>query len=65
MNRNIYDIFQNILIGTTMLLALCGSVVTQADDSIWTRDKMLGDMGGLRSGLAKHGVSLDIHMTNV
>ena len=34
-------------------------------DSVWTRDKLFGDMGGLRSSLGKHGVSLDLYMSNI
>ena len=52
-----------------MLLVLCAPVVTQAadeasapaaesHDSIWTRDKLFGDWGGLRSSLGKHGINL-------
>jgi len=50
MNRHIHNIFHNIFLGTTMLLVLCGSVVTQAaesNDSIWTREKLFGDWGGM------------------
>ena len=58
MNSHIHNILHNILLGTTILFALCGSVVTQAapvtegSDSIWTRDKLFGDLGGLRPALA-------------
>ena len=62
MNRHIHSIFYNILLGTTMMLALCGSVVTQAadsNDSIWTRDKLSGDWGGLRSDLGERGIDFE------
>jgi len=58
MKRHIHNIF----LGTTMLLALCGSVVTQAadsKDSIWTRDKLSGDWGGLRSELGERGIDFE------
>jgi porin len=45
-----------------MLLALCGSVVTQAadsNDSIWTRNKLSGDWGGLRSDLGERGIDFE------
>jgi porin len=63
---------QNIVPGTLMLLALCGPALTQAadtvpdtenNDSIWTRDKLFGDWGGARSGLAKHGVGVDVRLS--
>jgi len=59
MNRHIH----NVLSGTTILLALCGSVGTQAadsNDSIWTRDKLSGDWGGLRTDLGERGVDIDL-----
>jgi porin len=62
MNRHIHSIFYNILLGTTMMLALCGSVVTQAadsDDRIWTRDKLSGDWGGMRSSLGERGIDFE------
>jgi len=58
MNRHIH----NIIKGTTILLALCGSVVTQAadsNDSIWTRDKLSGDWGGLRTDLGERGIDFE------
>ena len=66
MNRNIHDIFHKIVLGTTMLLALCGSVVTQAadsQDSIWTRDKLFGDGGGVRTKLGEHGIAVDLRLS--
>ena len=58
MKRHIHNIF----LGTTMLLTLCGSVVTQAadsQDSIWIRDKLSGDWGGLRSDLGERGIDFE------
>lgn len=58
MKRHIHK----ILSGTTFLLILCGSVVTQADeskDSIWTRDKLSGDWGGLRTDLGERGIDFE------
>jgi len=34
-----------------------------ANDSIWTRDKLTGDWGGLRSDLTKHGIDIDLRLS--
>lgn len=36
---------------------------TQDGDSLWTRDKLFGDAGGLRTTLGEHGVSVDVHFS--
>ena len=36
---------------------------TQNSDSLWTRDKLLGDAGGVRSTLGEYGVEVDIHFS--
>lgn len=36
---------------------------TQSSDSLWTRDKLLGDAGGVRSTLAKHGIDIDLRLS--
>jgi porin len=35
---------------------------TQSDD-IWTRDKLTGDWGGLRSDLSKHGIDINLRLS--
>jgi porin len=40
-----------------------GATADAGSDSLWTRKKLFGDVGGLRSGLAKHGVSLDVSLS--
>jgi len=58
MNIHIHNIFS----GTIILFALCGPVVTQAadsNDSIWTRDKLSGDWGGLRTDLGERGIDFE------
>jgi porin len=32
-------------------------------DSIWTRDKLTGDWGGLRSDLSTHGIDIDLRLS--
>lgn len=32
-------------------------------ETVWTRQKLLGDIGGLRSGLGKHGIGLDLRLS--
>jgi porin len=32
-------------------------------DSVWTRDKLTGDWGGLRSDLSKHGIDIDLRLS--
>jgi porin len=68
MNRNIHCIFAT----TIMMLALCGPAVTQAanaapaaetSDTIWTRDTLTGDWGGLRSDLTDKGIDLDLRLS--
>ncbi len=66
MNKNIHNICHNIFLGTTMLLALWGSVGRQAadnQDSIWGRDKLVGEWGGVRSGLGEHGIAFDLRLS--
>ncbi len=60
----------NIFLSTILLLVLCVPVISQAADSeasafegMWTRDKLFGDWGGLRSGLGKHGIAFDIKLS--
>ncbi len=56
----------DIFLRTTMLLVLCGPAIGQAadsQDSLWTRDKLFGDWGGLRSGLGEHGVAFDLRLS--
>jgi len=63
MNRHIHNIFHKLLPSTAILFVLCGSIIVQAadsQDSIWTRDKLSGDWGGLRSSLGERGVDIDI-----
>ncbi|MBW2713998.1 MAG: hypothetical protein JRC77_09640, partial [Deltaproteobacteria bacterium] len=36
---------------------------TQKDDSLWTRDKLLGDAGGVRSTLTEHGIDIDLRVS--
>ena len=63
-------ITRKIIPATIVTLVLCGPTVTQAaedsasdSDSIWTRDKLFGDWGGARSGLAYHGIGVDIRLS--
>ena len=47
------------------LLSLCAALLATnawAKD-IWTRDKLSGDWGGLRTDLAEHGIQLDVRLT--
>ena len=47
------------------LLSLCAVLFTTntwAED-IWTRDKLTGDWGGLRSDLTKHGIDIDLRLS--
>ncbi|MEP4485826.1 MAG: carbohydrate porin [Halioglobus sp.] len=44
------------------LPALLSAHMTLADD-MWTRDKLTGDWGGLRSDLTKHGIDIDLRLT--
>jgi porin len=60
----------NIFLNTIMLFVLCVPIISQAADSessafegMWTRDKLFGDWGGLRSGLGKHGIAFDIKLS--
>ena len=55
-----------------MTLALCAPALTQAadtepntgdSDSVWTRGKLFGDWGGARSGLAEHGIGVDVRLS--
>ena len=56
-----------------VILMFCSGDIWAANDSkqtadvepenIWARKKVLGDMYGLRSELAKHGVSLDLRLS--
>lgn len=61
------------ILGMTVLLALCGSGVIQAEDngsdrtaashdSFWNRDKLFGDVGGARTALGKHGIAVDVRL---
>src|SRR5210317_1566036 len=46
-------------------LSLCAALFTTntwAED-MWTRDKLTGDWGGLRSDLTKHGIDIDLRLT--
>jgi porin len=54
---------------TLLALALVATGVpsyaeqSASGDSIWTRDKLGGDWGGLRSDLGKHGISIDFRLS--
>jgi porin len=55
-----------ILLSMLIPVLLCGPMFAQAaegHDDIWTRDKLFGDWGGLRSGLGEHGVAFDLRLS--
>ena len=59
--------FASILVGL-LLLPLAHAEEASPDkqpstESIWTRDKLTGDWGGLRSDLGKHGIDLEIKLS--
>ena len=37
--------------------------VSASEKSIWTRDKLTGDWGGLRTDLTKHGIDIDLRLS--
>ena len=50
----------------SLLLILCLMLFatnTWANDDIWTRDKLLGDVGGARTKLGEYGVDLDVRFS--
>jgi porin len=62
------------LVMFAVILMLCSGNIWAADESrqspvdsepenIWERDKVFGDMYGLRSDLAAHGVTLDVRLS--
>ena len=54
------------ILAILMLVGIAPVTVTaESGDSLWTRQKLFGDMGGLRTALGEHGVSLDLHMSNI
>ena len=66
MKSHIHKIF----LGTTTLLVLCGSMVAQGNttdehDTIWTRENLFGDWGGLRTDLSDHGIYVDLRLTQI
>jgi porin len=55
-----------IRIALTLILlatALPSLAEEAADKSIWARDKLLDDVGGVRSGLGAHGISFDLRLS--
>ena len=63
-----------ILIASAILAAVFPSIVLAqaaadsaeskpATESIWTRDKLTGVWGGLRSDLTKHDINIDLRLT--
>ena len=52
-------LLQSVLL---MSCAVLFSTNTWAKD-IWARDKLFGDVGGARSGLANHGVDVDVRLS--
>jgi len=59
--------FASILVGL-LLLPLAHAEEASPDkqpstESVWTRDKLTGDWGGLRSDLGKHGIDLEIKLS--
>jgi porin len=66
--RNKISIFKLSLLVGSIVLAATGTpsfADESAEDSIWTRDHLLGDWGGLRSGLAEHGIYVDLRLTQI
>ncbi len=45
--------------------AIAQTVESGPAESLWTRDTLGGDWGGLRSGLAQHGVAYDLWVTGL
>jgi porin len=65
-----------LFLSISLLFTLCVPIMSQADtgdsepaasadnqDSIWTRDKLFGDWGGLRTDLANHGIAAEIKVS--
>jgi porin len=58
----------NLILSISLAVALLVTGVPSfadqpASDSIWTRDKLTGDWGGLRKDLTDHGVSVDLRLS--
>ena len=56
------------ILGGLLLLPLAQAQDASPDkqpstESVWTRDKLTGDWGGLRSDLGKHGIDLEIKLS--
>lgn len=55
---------QNIVLALALLATSMPAFAEgAAGESIWTRDKLSGDWGGLRSDLGKHGIDMDIKLS--
>jgi porin len=52
-----------IYLAALFLLCVTLLATNALANDIWTRDKLTGDWGGLRSDLTKHGVQLDFRLT--
>jgi porin len=60
-NKNwIWKSLPIITMGTAFCVLIARPVTAQADDSIWQRSNLLGDMGGVRTALGQYGITLGL-----
>ena len=52
-----------LCLGLSFLLVAPPLFADEGQDSIWTRDKLTGDWGGLRSKWEEHGIGLDFRLS--
>ena len=63
-------LMRTILLSITLLAsampAFAGETAFEKSfDKIWNRDKLTGDWGGLRSNLSKHGIDIDLRLSQI
>ena len=67
-NKRLPAVTANVLalitVGIPVLaMAQASTPAPTATDSVWERDKLTGDWGGLRSDLGKHGIEIDLKLS--